>query len=76
MYGLNDRETLGILSSGSHYSNDLAGDKSQASLAKFFSIQKSHLAMNSTEDNFDSKSLVHLVAKSFVVVGYLSQTDL
>ena len=27
VYGLNDRETLGVLSSGSHYSNDLAGDK-------------------------------------------------
>ena len=26
VYGLNDRETLGILTSGSHYSNDLADD--------------------------------------------------
>ena len=32
--------------------------------------------MNSLEDNFDNKSLVHLVAKSFVVVGCISQSDL
>ena len=76
MYSLNDRETLGVLSAGSHYSNDLAGDKSQTSLAKFISVQKTHLAMNSLEDNFDNKSLVHLVAKSFVVVGCISQSDL
>ena len=76
VYGLNKGETLGILSSGSHYSNDLAGDKQQASLAKFISIQKSHLVMNAPEDNFDSKSLVHLVAKSFVVIGCLKQEDL
>ena len=75
MYGLNDRETLGLLSSGSHYSNDLAGDKTQIQLAKFISIQKCHLSMNSIEDNFDSKSLVHLVAKGIVVVGVLSQSD-
>lgn len=75
MFGLNDRETLGLLSSGSHYANDLAGDKSQASLAKFISSSKSNLQMNAPDDNFGSKSLVHLVAKSFVVVGILTESD-
>ena len=32
--------------------------------------------MNSTDDNFDSKSLVHLVAKSFVVIGCIGHSDL
>ena len=32
--------------------------------------------MSSPDDNFNSKSLVHLVAKSFVVVGVLSRADL
>lgn len=75
-YGINDRETLGILHAGSHYSNDLAGDKIQSSLAKLISIQKSHLNMASVEDNFDNKSLIHLVAKSYVVVGSLSSADM
>ena len=74
--GLNDRETIGVLTSGSHYSNSLACDKAQLSPTKLIGKQRSIVTMNHLDDNFESKSLVHLVAQSFVVVGVIKQADL
>jgi len=69
--GLKERETIGVLTSGSHYSNNLAGDETQSSLAELIGKQRSQVTMNHLDDNFESKSLVHLVAQSFVVVGVI-----
>ena len=48
----------------------------QYNIAKFINSHKSQLVMNSNDDNFDNKSLVHLVAKSFVVIGCISLSDI
>ena len=75
VYGLYNNEMIGVMSAGSHFGNDLSDIKTIHDQAKQFSNQRSDLKMNSHQDNFDNKSLVHLVAFSFAVVGYLSQED-
>ena len=75
VYGMFGNESLGILSTGSHFGNDLAGDNTQISLMKIVSNESSKIKMDSINDNFKDKSLVHLVANSFVVVGCLSKSD-
>lgn len=44
-------------------------------LAKLISNQKGNSVINGSEDNFDNRSLLHLVANSFVMVGYISEQD-
>ena len=44
-------------------------------LAKIVNNQKSKIVMNSIDDNFENKSLLHLVANSFVVVGRITKSD-
>ena len=68
-------ESLGILSSGSHFGNDLSSDNNQSNLMKIVNNERSKITMNSVDDNFKDKSLVHLVANSFVVVGCITKSD-
>ena len=74
-YGLFGNESLGIISAGSHFGNDLSSDANQLNLAKIVNNQKSKIVMNSIDDNFENKSLLHLVANSFVVVGRITKSD-
>jgi len=60
---------------GFHYGNDLKKDKEAKVYVQHLGSDRFDLQLDPS-DNFDSKSLINLVAKSFVVVGVLTKEDI
>jgi hypothetical protein len=72
VYGLYNDEMIGVMGAGSHFGNDLIEYSNHLDIIEQLSAQSSQLKMQDPTDNFENKSLVHLVAHSFTVIGYLS----
>ncbi len=74
VFGVHKNEFLGTLPCGFHYGNDLSPVLKTKIYVQHLGSDRLELQLDPS-DNFDSKSLINLVAKSFVVVGDLTKED-
>ena len=75
MLTIRESDILGQLSPGDYYGTDLDPNSDHEIDRKFFlRTQKDAPPVLQLDalDNFDSMSMVHLIARKFVTVGYIS----
>ena len=76
IYGLYNNELLGVMTRGSHFGLDLGNSfEDHDELCKFDERLRTEFKMDFPGDNFENRSIVHVVANSQVLVGVLNQPN-
>ena len=76
VYGMFNNELLGVLTPGSHFGLDMSESfEEREELCRFDDRLKTGFKMDFPSDNFENRSIMHLVARSMVTVGILNQKN-